>query len=249
MIHQPSFVKLFAALEKLHVQARMKGDVLQLQFDEQLLRCQLIRDQGKDSSLADLFFPFDKAITERDKFEALLLSKLKLNKVVYARQCEIKKITKPQASEFLSRYHLLGATTSASQFALFYKDEILSVATFSAGRKMNRLPANKRSFELIRFCTKAGYTVAGGLTKLLQHFIREKQPGDIMTYVDRQLSDGSSYLKAGFKKVGETEARSFCISEKSCERKPVGADEDCNYIFTDEGNLKLVLLVDSGMKK
>ena len=114
---------------------------------------------------------------------------------------------------------------------------------------MNRLPEHQRSYELIRFCSKSGYTVAGGLTKLLQHFIREKQPGDIMTYVERQLSDGSSYIKAGFKKVGETEARSFCISGKSFERKSGGADEDCNYIFTDEGNLKLVLLVDSGMTK
>jgi hypothetical protein len=153
----------------------------------------------------------------------------------------VRRITKPEATIFLNAYHLMNATSSATQYGLFYKDELLAVATFSAGRKMNRLQTDQRSFELIRFCSKAGYTVSGGLSKLIKQFAREKQPGDIMTYVDQQISDGNSYLKAGFKKIGSTEPRSYSIDAVTFERQALQPNSKCAYIFSDEGNLKLVL--------
>jgi hypothetical protein len=62
------------------VQARLVADVLQVKHGNAVLRCQLLRDQKKDLRKADLFFPFDKAITAGEKLEALLLSKLKLRR-------------------------------------------------------------------------------------------------------------------------------------------------------------------------
>lgn len=135
----------------------------------------------------------------------MLRSKFGLNKTIFARQCELKKIDKETANDFLNAYHLMNATQSAFNYGLFYKEELVAVASFSKGRKMNRLQEHERSFELIRFCCKEGITVTGGLTKLVKNFCREKNAGDVMTYVSKQFGNGKSFANAGFKKHSETE--------------------------------------------
>jgi hypothetical protein len=62
----------------------------------------------------------------------------------------------------------------------------------------------------------SGHTVVGGLDKLVQAFFHEKQPDDLMTYADRDWSDGESYLRLGFECIGETPPQTFWVhpSEK-----------------------------------
>lgn len=148
---------------------------------------------------------FDYSETARKKIAAVLRSKLGLNKTIFARQCLIKKIDKETTHNFLNTYHLMNATQSAVNYGLFFNSELVAAASFSKGRKMNRLQENQRSFELIRFCCKEGITVTGGLTKLVKNFCREKNAGDVMTYISKELSDGTSFATAGFKKHSETE--------------------------------------------
>jgi hypothetical protein len=61
----------------------------------------------------------------------------------------------------------------------------------------------EQSGELIRFCNKLDYTVVGGLSKLLKHFITQYQVDDVMTYIDKDWSDGKSFIQLGFEVVGE----------------------------------------------
>lgn len=131
------------------------------------------------------------------------------NTRVFARKCEVKKIDKKLAEIFLNENHLHGFKNAYYKYALINNNEIVAMATFSKGRKMNRLTANERSFELVSFCCKKGISVVGGLTKLLQQFITELSPGDIMTYVDKEWSNGQSYLKIGFKLHSETEPQTY----------------------------------------
>ena len=112
-----------------------------------------------------IVLPIDYLLTQFDKIVYFIQSKLKLNKTIYARLCAVQKIDKATAANFINKYHLLYWVNCAHHYGLFYKSELLCVASFSNGRKMNRLAPNQRSFELIRFCSKGGITVTGGLTK------------------------------------------------------------------------------------
>jgi hypothetical protein len=149
------------------------------------------------------------------------------------------------ANDFLDRYHLMNSTQSAFNYGLFHKDDLLAIASFSKGRKMNRLQTDERSFELIRFCSKSGITVAGGLTRLVKTFYLDRNAGDIMTYVDKQFSDGSSFVRAGFKKHSETPPNFFLINKKTFERIPMkNRNATFNktefYLTQNLGNIKLI---------
>ncbi len=146
------------------------------------------------------------------------MSRFGLNTRVFARKCEVRQVDKTTSAAFQNRHHLMGATGSAYQRGLFYEGQLVALATFSKGRKMNRLAANERSYELIRFCCKAGYTVSGGLSKLVKHFCREKQAGDVMSYVDKYLSEGSSFQRAGFKVAGETGVQRWLVEKEGAGR-------------------------------
>ncbi len=194
-------------------------------------------------------FPFDLIVTSPVKLAAMVKSKLNLNKTVFARNCEIKKIDKQIAIQFLNKYHLMNSTQSAYNFGLVCQDELLALASFSKGRKMDRLSEDKRSFELIRFCCKEGITVTGGLTKLVKNFCKEKKAGDVMTYIDKQLSSGESFIRSGFKKYGETAPNYFLVNKKTFARtylksKNEKFDESEFYIMQNEGNIKLVYTPD-----
>jgi hypothetical protein len=105
--------------------------------------------------------------------------------------------------------------------------------------------SDKRSYELIRFCCKSGYTVTGGLSKLVKNFCSEKNAGDIMTYVDKQFSSGQSFIKAGFVKTGETEPNYFLVNKKNMERSQVKNSEELYdpekfYRTCNKGNIKMI---------
>ena len=110
------------------------------------------------------------------------------NKRVHGRACDIKLLDKNTAETFLNQHHIMGFAKSYYKLGLYKNDELVAIATFSKGRKMNRLPDGKKSFELIRFCNASGLTVVGGLSKLIHHFIKLTNAGDIMTYIDKDLS-------------------------------------------------------------
>jgi hypothetical protein len=185
---------------------------------------------------------------------SIINSKLGLNKKVFGRNCEVKKVTKNEAETFLNQNHLLGYKSAYFKYALFCKQEMVAIATFSKGRKMNRLEANKRSFALISFCCKKVISVTGGLSKLLNAFVNDLQPGDIMTYIDKDWSDGSAYLKLGFKIHSDTEPQSFVFNKTNFEKyhlekilENISIELQSNNpnfeIVKNSGNLKLVYMI------
>ncbi|WP_316803355.1 hypothetical protein [Pedobacter nototheniae] len=128
---------------------------------------------------------------------ARINSLLGLNVRIHGRKTKIFKITKPVADAFLNDYHLQGPVSSRYKFGLFLKDELVAVATFSALRQMKHTE-NYKSAELIRFAVKSGYSVIGGLSKLIAHFHKLLKPDDIMSYADRDWSAGEAYTKLNF---------------------------------------------------
>jgi len=115
---------------------------------------------------------------------------LGINRRIFARNCEIRKINKIDANKFLDENHIYGSTASKHKIGLFYKDELVSVASFAGQRKF----VSGKSAEMLRFCNKNFTTVVGGLSKLLKSYIRDYKPDNIMTYVDVDWGLGKSSL-------------------------------------------------------
>lgn len=232
-------------LKEKGVETTVEPHALQFYSASDSLKVNIISDSTYVSTDSGISLSKDYIVRFPEKMVAIVCSKLGLNKTIFARKCETKNITKITAEQFLNQYHLFGSTQSAYNYGLFSKDELIAVASFSKGRKMNRLEAHERSFELIRFCSKNGINVSGGLSKLVKHFMNEKKAGDVMTYVDKQLSDGKSFIKAGFKKHSETEATYFLVNRITYERKVLKNREEIfdtskYYLTQNGGNIKLI---------
>lgn len=141
-----------------------------------------------------------------------------LNRRLHGRKATVVAITQKQADDFLQQHHLQASAKVKYKFALMIAEEMVAVALFSAGRPMKQLGADYRSFELVRFATGIGYTVTGGFSKLLKHFINLVKPDDIMSYADRDWSLGNAYARSAFKLVETLPPATICLDQTSLNR-------------------------------
>jgi len=169
------------------------------------------RYQEKNLKLIHLWE--DVWITKSSQVLARIKSLLGLNIRIHGRKTKVQKITKPVSDSFLNTFHLQGGVSSRYKLGLFLKDDLIAVATFSALRKMKHTE-NYRSAELIRFAVKAGYSVTGGLSKLIADFYDFLKPNDLMTYADRDWSAGEAYLRLGFNKTDALDPQFFVLDDQ-----------------------------------
>jgi hypothetical protein len=66
-------------------------------------------------------------------------------------------------------------------------------------------------YELLRFCNKLNYTVVGGASKLLSHFVKSNSPKKIISYSDISRSSGNMYEKLGFVKISDSDPNYYWI--------------------------------------
>jgi hypothetical protein len=140
------------------------------------------------------------------------------NQRIHGRKTIIVNITQPEADVFLKENHLQGSAKSRHRYALVLEDRFVAVATFSAKRKMTRKHADYTSVELIRFATADGFTVQGGLSKLVKHLIKTILPDDVMTYADLDWSYGKGYTKLGFELVAQVPPADIWLDQVSNTR-------------------------------
>lgn len=131
-------------------------------------------------------------------------SVLGMNMRIHGRSTLVERIAKEDAAIFLDKYHLQGNVNARYCFGLIYQHELVALATFSNKRRMKLKGNDFNSAELIRFATKQGITVVGGMTKLIKHYFDHYKPDDLMSYADRDWSIGNAYLTSGFKLIGVT---------------------------------------------
>jgi hypothetical protein len=216
---------LSAKFPMVHIQINLQKHQLKIELNDLKMNCW--KDEWEDKPGIIL---------------SRINSLLGQNKRVHGRSCDIRLLDKNTAETFLNRHHVMGFASSYYKLGLFKKDELLAIATFSKGRKMNRLPEGQKSFELIRFCNASGITVVGGLSKLLKHFIKLTDAGDIMTYIDKDQSEGKAFIKLGFKLHSESEPIAFKIDKNSQKRTNQNiTNHDIEMqVVKNSGNLKLI---------
>ena len=191
--------------------------------------------------------------------ESLILSKLNIyDTKIGARECLIKDISANDCKKFLNKYHIQGYSSSSIKLGLWYKDELVSVMTFSKSRI--GIGSNEIGYELVRFCNKKGLQVIGGASKLLNYFINNYNPEKIISYSSNDISNGDLYKKLCFVKEKESFPSYWYIQQNTFDRyhrfnfrkhrlKEMGYDVE---IFTENEimkNLPYWRIYDSGNKR
>jgi len=119
---------------------------------------------------------------------------------IFARKCSVRVLG--SVSDFLNNNHIQGVDNSSLKLGLYYNDEMVSVMTFD--RFEGRKKMEEGGWNLSRFCNKLNTNVVGGASKLLNYFIKEYLPTRIVSYADRDWSDGGLYYQLGFDMVKES---------------------------------------------
>nr|WP_068892398.1 hypothetical protein [Pedobacter panaciterrae] len=208
--------------------------------------------QLKNISLVNLWEDIWK--TRKAQVIGRISSILGLNNRIHARKTKIIAITQQQANDFLNDNHLQASAKANYKFGLSLDDQVIAVGCFSNLRYMKGRSPGYRSAELIRFASLTGYTVIGGFSKLLQHFIKNYKPDDVMSYADRDWSLGKAYEQSGFKLAEVTSPAEIWVKQDTLVRyfshrlpaeffnKESGSIMGDEYVKVfNTGNLKYIL--------
>ena len=174
----------------------------------------------------------DRWHSQKEMMQSRVLAHLEVFDQVYARNCEIRRIDRATAAEFLAANHSYGDSSNRYRYGLFLKRHtghiaaggaetwkypvgtLVAVATFSNARKWVKEDKTIRSYEWIRYASLPGLRISGGMGKLLKAFIEEVHPDDIMSYADLEWSDGIVYDQLGFTLEGQKNPVLFGIDSK-----------------------------------
>lgn len=141
----------------------------------------------------------------------------KVDNKIYARKCEIHKVSANDAIKFLMANHRQGATNAKVRLGLYYNDELVSLMTFNKMRSTIGIDKSDVSecWELSRFCSKLDTVVVGGADKLFQAFIKQYTPSKIRSFSDRSHTRGGLYPKLGFAEVNRSSANYVWVNVKT----------------------------------
>ena len=116
--------------------------------------------------------------------------------------------------DFLNRNHIQGSSRASIYLALKYRDEIVSVMTFTKKRGMmgNRIKIDGE-WELSRFCNLIHTVVVGGASKLLKYFKDNFNWESIYSFSSNDISNGHLYEMLGFSSNHKINRSSWYIRE------------------------------------
>lgn len=182
----------------------------------------------------------DVWLTKKEQVLVRLKSLFSINTGFHARKTKVFEIDAQTAKSFLEINHLQGFVKAKYGFGLYANDEIIAVATFSHVRPMKLKGSNYFSVELVRFASKNGVTVVGGLSKLIKHFSKQIQVNDVMSYADKDWSLGKGYDKLNFVKTSETDPIYFYLDQQTLKRYVVHRlPKNILQSFKDQNSLNL----------
>jgi hypothetical protein len=143
----------------------------------------------------------DDWINKRKIIESQIMNWLGLTKnKIYARKCNVREISDVNiVRNFLNANHVQGFTTSTKKIGLYYNKELVSIMLFD--KNEGRKKMDKDQWNLSRFSNTLDTSVIGGASKLLKYFIKCYDPIRIISYADRDWSEGNIYHNLGFSEV------------------------------------------------
>lgn len=192
-----------------------------------------------------------------EKIRWFLQTKCQKNKKIYARLCQIKEVSSKESKEFLNNYHLQNNCNAPIRLGLYYKDELVQLMTFGKLRKNLGSKSKEGVFELYRLCSKGGYSIIGGPSKILSYFKKHYSWNSLITYCHCDISNGDIYEKLGFSFVKDC-GQGYTYAHYKTDYKRInrfnlrksiiddGSGRTANEILEDQKYFKCY---DSGVKK
>ena len=178
----------------------------------------------------------DRWHLQPEAMQKRILAHLEIFNPIYARNCEVRRIDKALAKEFLEASHSYGHAACKYCYGMFLKrhtghiaqqttsyapGKLVAVATFSNARKWTKGDKFIRSYEWTRYASLPDIRLSGGMGRMLKAFIKEVQPDDIMSYADLEWSAGNVYSQLGFTLEGHKAPVVFSIDTATWKRSPI----------------------------
>ena len=140
---------------------------------------------------------------KKEIVQSIIINKLGKSSKIYARKCSIEEEINVK---FFEENHIDSYTRGAKyQISLVYEGEVVCSMSFGKPRW------TKHHFEIYRFATKKGFNVIGGFSKLLNYFIKTKNPKSILSYRKKDFGISSFYENFGFTLTGKTDPNYYWI--------------------------------------
>jgi hypothetical protein len=137
-----------------------------------------------------------------------------------ARKCVIKNIDFEKTKEFLNDNHIQGQCISPIRLGLFFKDELVSIMTFSKKRMVlgDKNMEEPGIYEMTRFCSKKYTIVRGAASKLFNHFINNFGVKKVISYANMDISNGGLYKNLNFIYISYSSNYWWAIRDKKYHR-------------------------------
>ena len=133
-------------------------------------------------------------------------------KTIYARKCDVHTVPYNESRKFLNENHIQGDVTAKYRYGLYYNGELVSLMTFGKMRQQRKYHENYDScYELLRFCSKLNTNVVGAAGKLLNAFLRDLKPSEVISYADRRWSQGNLYKQLSFRHTHDSKPNYFYV--------------------------------------
>ena len=134
---------------------------------------------------------------KKDIWKSILLNKCGISHKIHARKLNVIDLSNHQefTKTFLKENHLQGNCLSSIKLGLQDPKTgiVYSVMTFGKSRFNKNI-----EYELLRFCNLKYHNVRGAASKLLKAFERTHKPYSLISYANRDWSQGNLYQKLGF---------------------------------------------------
>ena len=210
------------------------------------LTAECIEELRREDNEYPLIISEDRWHTQGEMMKSRILAHLEVFSPVYARNCEVRRIDRSIAKEFLDANHSYGYAACKYCYGVFLKRHtghiaqqiesrgntvgktgypapgtLVAVATFSNARKWVKGDKTIRSYEWTRYASLPDIRLSGGMGRMLKTFIKEVQPDDIMSYADLEWSAGNVYSQLGFTLEGHKAPVLFSIDTATWKRSPI----------------------------
>ena len=147
---------------------------------------------------------------KKEIWKSVLLNKCGFSHKVHARKLQAINLNDHQdfVKQFLEDNHLQGTCVSGIKLGLQDPKTgiVYSVMTFGKSRFNKNI-----EYELLRFCNLRYHNVRGAASKLMAHFERVYKPDSIVSYANRDWSQGNLYKAIGFEYSHTTEPNYFYV--------------------------------------
>jgi hypothetical protein len=156
----------------------------------------------------------DDWLFKQNIVKSKILNLLNKSQQISVERCEIKEIEDNDLiKNFLNENHIQGYIGSKIRIGLFYDNFLISLMIFGNGKTSSMKINNTQTFELLRYCDKLNISVLGGTLKIFNYFIKNYNPTNIITYMDRSWGIDPLYKDIGFKLIHKTRPNYYYVMD------------------------------------